>query len=287
VAGEAPGLAAEPAVVARGRSRIRGVLELRPAAAPVRHHGAVEAHWPVPERRRFVEAPWPVPERRSFEVSPSQLAFDLAGCPLCLWHRARGEPAPRVPFPTVFGAIDAAMKRAAIGQPASLLVPELEGRVVEGTVVAGAFVRSVALRFATETGEWRLSVRGRTDLGIELPDGRLGVVDLKTTLPSPSLQDRYAAQLEAYAFGFERPAEPPARTVAFLGLSCFSPRSFSFEDGAFTGEVRFLPIARDPEGLERRLRELAELIGAREPPSGLQDCPLCAVRSGAWARAGP
>lgn len=63
---------------------------------------------------------------RSYRLAPSDFAFLWEECKRCFYLKVHGQLyRPRAPFPTIFGAIDVAMKRHFRGLRTTDLIPEM------------------------------------------------------------------------------------------------------------------------------------------------------------------
>lgn len=122
-------------------------------------------------------------------------------------------------------------------KPTADLSPDLPpGRVVFGD----RWVTSQRIKLPGHEGQCYL--RGRFDSVMQFDDGAFGVVDFKTTEPSPHLIPFYSRQLHAYAYALEHPGTRGFHLtpITVLGLFCVEPVAIERStDGAiaYKGDV--------------------------------------------------
>lgn len=219
-----------------------------------------------------------------FTLSPSSLVFDWAACRTCFWWRHHGEKPLRSAFPTVFNAMDKKMKEALVGKDAS------QFDMPAGTIVAGRRLSSSPIPVSPDV---EVALRGITDIGIELVDGRVGVVDNKVSGYDPTGHLlKYGMQLGAYAWMLEHPAVGAPQEVGYLGLLVWSPETFvlvenipgqTITGSAWTaGPLQKLDIAVPAAKLDLLglVQEVGEYLAQPDPPAPGEKCGLCEIRSG-------
>ena len=209
---------------------------------------------------------------QTFKISPSSLTFAWSECQCCYWWKHHGQRQPSMPFPGVFSAMDAAMKRALIGQPAENL------GMPAGRIVKGQFFRTTVEPVRGVT----LELRGSTDIGVEVAAGVLDIVDNKVAAgKTADHADRYWRQLEAYGLMASNPTKGPAVEVRNLGLLVWSPQDMGIRDangGWMTGKLRYVNVERRREEFWTFLVEVATLLGRATPPPSTDGCATCALR---------
>ncbi len=127
------------------------------------------------------------------------------------------------------------------------------------------------------------AIRGKYDLLLEFDDGTFGIIDCKFQGRDSDKSDFYAAQLEAYAFALENPAQDQPRMVSTLGLLVWSPKSpqGNPNDGyQLNLNWSWRPIERNPAALTRRLNDFIYVVSGTTPErdSGCEQCRYIAQR---------
>jgi PD-(D/E)XK nuclease superfamily len=212
-------------------------------------------------------------DRTPWVVSATDLTFLLDSCPRCFYRKvALRQPRPRAPFPTVFGAIDRAMKEGLLGRRADQLALGAPTGVIGSP---DRWVKSAPMMLAGCSTP--VILRGRLDALVARDDGSDGVVDFKTALPGDAHVPLYGRQVHAYAWALEHPAGGRAREVSALGLLCFSPGQFEAhgQRAALLGDLRWVGVPRDDVAFERFLTEVVLILEASEPPPPAEGCGWC------------
>ena len=220
--------------------------------------------------------------QKKFKFSPSDLTFLWDECPRCFYLKhVHGFKRPAAPFPSIFGAIDRAMKDYYGGRPTSDIDPSLPaGRVLPGE----NWVESVPIQIPG--CQARCYFRGKYDTLLQFEDGTYGVVDFKTSNPKPAHVEFYGRQLHAYTLSLERPA--PGKfsmaPISVLGLLSITPRSMTVDpEGqvALMSKPTWQNIPRDDAAFLGFIRQILTLLERPEPPPAGKDCGFCNYREGA------
>jgi hypothetical protein len=176
-----------------------------------------------------------------------------------------------MPFPSVFGRIDSAMKDCYLGERAEELVAGLPAGVIGGS----EWVKSEQLWLPGASRP--IVIGGQLDSTIACDDATLAILDFKTSEPKAEHVGFYGRQLHAYSLAVEHPASGRGRSVSQLGLVCFQPDWFHMQGsgGMLGGEVTFVPVELDRPNFEAFLIELAVLLGQPSPPEPSPGCVWC------------
>lgn len=214
----------------------------------------------------------PPAARPVLKISPSDFAFLRKSCPRCYYMKVvHGKKRPAGSFPSVFNAIDLAMRGHYTGKRVESALPGLPS----GTIQDGKFVKAkpVILDGAIQP----IRLQGTPDAVVEFDDGTCGIIDYKCIKPKPDLAERYSPQTHSYAYALENPdpytgREP--RIVSRMGLLCWSPESY---DGtSLQGKPEFIEIEHDREWFRNYLTEVAQEVSRPEPPPPSPSCEWCA-----------
>jgi len=217
-----------------------------------------------------------------WKLSPSELTFLWDECPRCFYLKVvRNFNRPWSPFPGIFNRIDKLMKDYFEGRRAVENSPELpEGKVKFGE----KWVTSQPIKFPGKKSA--CYIKGKFDTVIAFSDGSYGVVDFKTTQPSPKHIPFYSRQLHAYAHALEdaAPGMFSLGPISKLGLLCVEPVQMDkAPDGkiAYLGEVTWLEIPRDDEWFFDFLGRVIHILDQDEPPASSENCGWCQYRQAA------
>lgn len=217
-----------------------------------------------------------------WKLSPSELTFLWDECPRCFYLKVvRNFNRPWSPFPRIFNQIDKLMKDYFEHKPASEVAPELP----EGIVKFGErWVTSQPIKFPGKRST--CYIKGKFDTVIAFSDGSYGVVDFKTTQPSPKHIPFYSRQLHAYAYALENaaPGKFSLKPISRLGLLCIEPVHMDKTlDGkiAYLGEVTWLEVPRDDQWFLGFLKNVLEILDQAEPPASGENCGWCNYRQAA------
>lgn len=215
----------------------------------------------------------------NWKLSPSDLTFLWDECKRCFYLKVRHNfKRPAAPFPKVFGTIDLLMKDIYLGQSTQKISPDLpEGK----SIMSGRWVTSEPCGFGCH--ENTVFISGIFDTLVQFDDGAYGIVDFKTTKPSPGQVAFYSRQLHAYAFALEHPAPGKLsfQPIERLGLLCFDPSRMHEDPKAtlsLSGPATWVECPLDKDGFIKFLVEVLNLLEQSEPPGANPDCQFCAYR---------
>lgn len=210
-------------------------------------------------------------------ISPSDLTFAWDGCHRCLWLKYNhGVSAPLfMPLVGELSALQEAHFDNAKTQDVAPVLPA--GRVRD----RGGWVKSRPIEVQSQPTPY--AIRGKYDLLIDFEDGSVGIIDCKFQGRDTDKSDFYAAQLEAYAFALENPAQGDPQIVSVLGLLVWSPKN---PQGSPANGYQlnlnwsWRPIERNPAALTRRLNDFIYVISGSTPErdSGCEQCRYISQR---------
>jgi hypothetical protein len=220
--------------------------------------------------------------QKKYKFSPSELTFLWDECPRCFYLKHVYDiKRPAAPFPSIFGAIDRAMKEYYGGRPTSDIHPSLP----QGIVLPGEnWVESIPIEIPG--CQSRCYFRGKYDTLLQFEDGSYGVVDFKTSDPKPEHVAFYSRQLHAYALSLEKPA--PGKfslgPISVMGLLSIKPRSMDVNpDGqvALLSNPTWQAVPRDDDTFYDFIARVLTLLDQPEPPPPSEECGFCKYREGA------
>lgn len=215
---------------------------------------------------------------KSLKLSPSDLTFLWDECPRCFYMKVvLGINRPPTAFPKIFGTIDLLMKRLFEGSNTA----ELNTALPAGHVMFGEkWVESSTLPLP---GIMPAFVRGKFDSAVSFDDGSYGVVDFKTSAPSPKHVPFYSQQLHAYAYALEHPApgQMNLAPITRLGLLCVEPIDIARDEERrihYVGDVTWLEIPKDEGAFLNFMGGVVEVLSLPEPPPPSDTCKFCKYR---------
>lgn len=204
----------------------------------------------------------------TYSIAPTDLTFLLNDCPRCFHHKVVNKSSRFYsPMPSIFNKIDSCMKAAYDGS-------ELLGAVLATQNVT---VKSTPISI---TPSIDLVIGGRMDAIGTFPDGKILVVDFKTSALKDDQSDMYWRQLMAYATALEHPAKGSSVSVKQLALIPVTPESMTI-DGMFKFSSAIVNLPRNDEKWDNFLAHVVAPLLQSEP-EGKFNCPHCALRDAGY-----
>ena len=215
----------------------------------------------------------------SWKLSPSDLTFLWDECPRCFYLKVVHQfGRPFSPFPSVFGRIDLLMKNYYEGKSTQAM----DSSMPPGKVLLGEkWVESTPISVAGH--ESTAFIRGKFDSVVEFDDGSFGVIDFKTSNPSPHHAEFYGRQLHAYAHALEHPSPGKLHIapITLLGLLIVTPALMTDGPGGrvnFEHELTWLPVPYEPEKFIGFLDQVLNVLEQPQPPAPAEKCSWCSYR---------
>lgn len=220
-----------------------------------------------------------------WKLSPSDLTFLWGECRRCFYLKiVHGFPRPWAGMPKIFNQIDRLINAHFQGKATTEFssdLPDGEVTLKERWVTS----EPIAVQGHTST----CFIKGRFDSAIAFADSSYGIVDFKTSTPSPWHVPFYSRQLHAYSYALEHPAAKKLNLspVSRLGLLCFEPSAMErLGDGrlAYAGQLTWLECPKDYETFKSFLGEVLTVLELPSPPESAPRCVWCAYREEARNR---
>ena len=205
-------------------------------------------------------------------LSPSSLNYADRRCDRCFAEAMNGETWPQGPFPGIFAKLDSQQRRYFTDRPASDVDPDLP----RGILCNGGRVESSPHTIAGVD----FTIRGSMDALLRFDDGSVGVVDFKSSTPSPQLGDAYRPQLAAYQWALSKPASGDPEKVSVAGLLVFAPESMvDTEHGrAYLVSTTWIPVEIEDGWFEEFLGRLVPLVEEPHSVPSKTGCEWCSLR---------
>lgn len=217
-----------------------------------------------------------------WKLSPSDLTFLWDECRRCFYLKVVQEfKRPAAPFPKIFTRIDRLMQAYFEGKSTA----EISSGLPEGVVKFGEkWVESQPIELPNHDSS--CFILGKFDTVVEFIDSTYGVVDFKTTEPTPKHVPFYSRQLHAYAYALEHPASRRLKLspVTKLGLLCVEPTAMDRhhdEQVAYIGDVSWLEIPKDEGEFLDFIDQILSVLELSQPPPPGRECGYCRYREAA------
>lgn len=217
-----------------------------------------------------------------WKLSPSDLTFLWSECQRCFYLKVvQGFKRPAAPFPKIFTRIDRLMQAYFEGKSTAEISTDLPDGVVK---FGDKWVKSQPIELPNHDSS--CFILGKFDTVAEFTDSTYGVVDFKTTEPTPKHVPFYSRQLHAYAYALEHPAPRKLKLspITKLGLLCVEPvmmDRYENDQIAYIGDVSWLEIPKDEGEFLDFIDRILSVLELSEPPSPRPKCGYCRYREGA------
>jgi hypothetical protein len=122
-----------------------------------------------------------------------------------------------------------------------------------------------------------LYFQGQYDILLKFLDGRIFVVDLKTTEIHDKKKRKYSRQLHSYGFSLAKPAVGDPMKIDGLALIVWEPERMGFDEagGFMSGPVSWMPVEKDQNNFKAELLKVAKLVARTEAPTASLSCDIC------------
>ena len=211
-----------------------------------------------------------------YTFSPSEFAFNYAGCKRCYYDQKVNKIKVSLPFPSIFSKLDILQKNFYHNKPSALISKNLE----EGTIKTDYAKTQKSKIFEDEKGR-KYYLNGKLDAYIKHKDF-YSIIDFKVTDINQKKIETYATQLLAYALMFEYPDENSIKLtpVKNLGIFCFEPDIIidHNHEPNFKMKTHYYPIERDDQKMLSFITEVIDLLEGKAPTSAPK-CTVCKVRN--------
>jgi hypothetical protein len=200
-------------------------------------------------------------------ISPSDFAFLYTESKWGFYQKYRqGIKRPPFSMPKIFNVIDALIKKNYENVDISTIDKNLPaGKITH----SDSWIKCKPIR-NPDYPDIEVSINGKIDSILTREDGA-AVIDFKTCDVEPTLNKKYALQLNAYAYGILNPFKDGLAldNINQLGLIVFSPSLFSVNynsTAALKGSFKWIELDFDPIGFENFIRdEVIPLLAGPEP----------------------
>jgi hypothetical protein len=200
-------------------------------------------------------------------ISPSDFAFLYTESKWGFYQKYRlGVKRPPFSMPKIFNVIDSLIKKNYENVDISTIDANLPaGRITH----SDAWVKCKPIR-NPDYPDIEISMNGKIDSILTRETGA-AVIDFKTCDVEPTLNKKYALQLNAYAYGILNSMGTGLAldNINQLGLIVFSPNKFCVNydsSAALKGSFKWIELDFDPIGFETFIKEeVIPLLAGPEP----------------------
>ncbi|OJU62102.1 MAG: hypothetical protein BGO01_00620 [Armatimonadetes bacterium 55-13] len=208
-------------------------------------------------------------------ISPSDLTFLWEECQACFWDKYRlGLRRPRPVMPAIFNVIDMAIKETL---SASTLDTTVRGAPICSVIASDVGVVSIPMSI----GGAVMSIKGILDSLVRYQNGKIGVIDYKTSSPV-NAERTYSAQLDAYVYALKNPefanGPYPAQSISNQsGLIFYEPDQLKTSGtglGALIGSLTWYDLPYSENRHITLMTEVGSILSGPRPPSGKR-CDVC------------
>lgn len=134
-----------------------------------------------------------------YTFSPSEFAFDHAGCKRCYYEKKVNNIKVSLPFPSIFSKLDKLQKEYYHNKSAKVL-----GSSVEEGVIKTDYANMQNSKILEDKKGRKFKLKGKIDAYVKHKNS-YSIIDFKVTNISETKIDTYATQLLSYALMFEYP----------------------------------------------------------------------------------
>lgn len=209
-----------------------------------------------------------------YKLSPSDFKFLWKDCKYCYYQKVKhGLTPPKGAFPGIFAVLNGLLQNHITGLNLRDINPELPNAKVQRT--------EGWLHSAPVVGAENCYIKGRYDVLCQLDDGTLMVIDFKITNPKAENLAGYGAQLLAYKYALENPADPMVtpREVSQVGLITVSPSDIRLHKGkiVFIANPVWHQFDTNMDSFFSLIKEISALLDG-PPPEPNPECKVCQYR---------
>ena len=204
---------------------------------------------------------------QTITISPSDFAFLYTESKWGFYQKYRqGIKRPPFSMPKIFNKIDFLIKKNYENVDISTINLNLPSGVITHS---DAWVKCKPIK-NPDYPDIQININGKIDSILTRPDG-CAVIDFKTCDVEPTLNHKYALQLNAYAYGISNPYGDglSLNNINQLGLIVFSPNKFVVNDNSsasLQGDFKWIELDYDIIGFENFIKnEVIPLLAGNEP----------------------
>ena len=161
-------------------------------------------------------------------ISPSDFAFLFDESPWAFHQKyISGIKRPPLILPKIFNVIDATIKDKYSDENLSLVSKDLPQGHLR---TSNKWIKST--KIVSKEHDLSVQIIGKIDGYIEFPDGKISIVDFKTSEINEQYAGKYNRQLHSYCFGVANPENSNCLSLENLtdpGLLVFEPNEFTID----------------------------------------------------------
>ena len=209
-----------------------------------------------------------------YTFSPSEFAFDHAGCKRCYYEKKVNNIKVSLPFPSIFSKLDKLQKEYYHNKSSEVL----DSSVEEG-VIKTDYAKMQNSKILEDNKGRNFKLKGKIDAYIKHKDS-YSIIDFKVTNISEAKIDTYGTQLLSYALMFEYPEKDNLHLTPInkLGIFCFEPKIMQDVNNSpnFKMATKYYDIKRDDNKMIKIITDIIDLLEGPIPASDIK-CSICTI----------
>jgi len=209
-----------------------------------------------------------------YTFSPSEFAFDHAGCKRCYYEKKVNNIKVSLPFPSIFSRLDKLQKEYYHNKSSKVL-----GSTVEEGVIKTDYANMQNSKILEDKKGRKFKLKGKIDAYVKHKNS-YSIIDFKVTNISETKIDTYATQLLSYALMFEYPEKENLHLTPInnLGIFCFEPEIMQDVNNSpnFKMATKYYDIKRDDNKMIKTITDIIDLLEGPVPSSDIK-CSICSI----------
>ncbi len=194
----------------------------------------------------------------TYTFSPSEFAFEYAGCKRCYYEKKVNNIKVSLPFPSIFSKLDRLQKEYYHNKSAKVLDTSVE----EG-IIKTDYSNMQNSKILEDNKGRKFKLKGKIDAYIKHKNS-YSIIDFKVTNISEEKIDTYATQLQSYALMFEHPEKENLHLTPInnLGIFCFEPEVMQDVKNSinFKMATKYYDIKRDDNKMIKIITYIIDLL---------------------------
>ena len=211
-----------------------------------------------------------------YTFSPSEFAFNYAGCKRCYYDQKVNNIKVSLSFPSIFSKLDILQKNFYHDKSSKVISNDMD----PGTIKTD-YAKLQKSKILEDNKGRKFQLKGKIDAYIKHKDS-YSIIDFKVTDISEKKIETYTTQLLSYALMFTHPDEKSLKLYPInkLGIFCFEPDVMVDYQNApnFKMSTKYYPIKRDDNKMINFITKVIDLLEGIVPNSE-EKCSVCEVRN--------
>jgi len=210
----------------------------------------------------------------TYTFTPSEFAFEYAGCKRCYYEKKVNKIKVSLPFPSIFSKLDRLQKEYYHNKSSKVLDTSVE----EG-IIKTDYSNMQNSKILEDNKGRKFKLKGKIDAYIKHKNS-YSIIDFKVTNISEEKIDTYATQLLSYALMFEHPEKDNLYLTPIdkLGIFCFEPEMMQDVNNSinFKMATKYYDIKRDDNKMIQIITDIIDLLESPVPARNTK-CSICSI----------